>query len=61
MALTVGGTAKEDRAVKVKRSKTSNPVTQLLLGRVKQESVKNERLNRPCVKRNSRRVYVYWI
>lgn len=44
MALTVGGTAKEDRAVKVKRSKTSNPVTQLLLGRVKQESVKKERL-----------------
>lgn len=32
MALTVGGTAKENRPIKVKRSKTVNPVTQLHLG-----------------------------
>lgn len=32
MALTVGGTAKENRPIKVKRSKTLNPVTQLHLG-----------------------------
>ena len=28
----MGGTAKEDRPIKAKRSKTLNPVTQLYLG-----------------------------